>query len=203
MAEEKMDKKMEEKKADNVESKKVEEKKMENKADKNEVGKSKASDKDKKEDSKKEDGASKKEAVKKDDKNKKAEAVINGKDVRISTKQAVAVCNFIRNKNIDRALGDLEEVRKMKRAIPMKGEIPHRKGSIMSGRYMKNATGEFIGLLKGLKANATANELELEKVKIFCMANVAARPRRRFGRKKFKRTHVQIKLIPSVEIKDK
>lgn len=126
----------------------------------------------------------------------RSEAVVNGRDLRISTKHSVAVCNFIKNKNIDDALAHLEEVSKMKRAIPMRGEIPHRKGKMMSGRYPLNAVKAFIRLLKSLKANAINHELELEKVKLACMANVASRPMKRFGQGKHKRSHVQIKLIP-------
>ncbi len=128
-------------------------------------------------------------------KGKKNEAVVHGNDVGISTKQAVAICNMIRNKNIDRAIAMLEEVTKMRRAVPMKGEIGHRKGKMMSGRYPINASTEFIRLLNSLKANAIYHELELEKFKIFCKSNVAPRPYRKFGRTRFKRTHVEIKLI--------
>lgn len=127
---------------------------------------------------------------------KKEEAVVNGKDLRISTKHAVAIGNFIRNKNIEVAIDELEEVSKMKRAIPMRGEIPHRKGNMMSGRYPLNATKEILMLLKSLKANAINHEIELEKVKLYFMANTASRPMKRFGQGKHKRAHVQIKLIP-------
>ena len=88
----------------------------------------------------------------------------------------------------------LQEAEKKKRPIPMRGERPHRKG-IMSGRYPVNAIKEFIVLLKSLKANALVNELELEKFKIACKANVASRPYKRFGRGRMKRTHVELKLI--------
>jgi ribosomal protein L22 len=132
----------------------------------------------------------------KSSKPKRNEAVVNGRDVGISTKHAVAVCDFIRGKNVDDALKDLDEVSKMKRAIKMKGEIPHRKGKMMSGRYPLNAVKEITRLVKGLKANALNHELELEKFRLFCMANVAARPQRRFGSRRFKRSHVQLKLVP-------
>jgi ribosomal protein L22 len=85
----------------------------------------------------------------------------------------------------------------MKRAIPMRGEIPHRHG-MMSGRYPIKASKLYIGLLKGLKANAMANDLELEKLKIFAVPNVASRPYKRFGQGRFKRTHVTIKLVPRI-----
>lgn len=130
--------------------------------------------------------------------NKKSEAIVNGFNLGISTKHSVAVCNFIRNKNIDNAISELENVLKFKFAIPMKGEIPHKKGMKFasgSGRYPINAIREFLKLLNSLKANAIYNEMELEKFKIFCMANQASRQHKRFGQRKFKRTHVKIKLI--------
>lgn len=193
------DQKMEEKKTEKpveekvVETPKVEEKKIdENKPKDNEKSKT-----DNVEDTKKDKKEEKKSDAKpvKAEGPKKTEAIVNGRDLRISTKHSVAVCDFIRNKDVDKAIGELEEVSKMKRAIPMKGEIPHRKG-MMSGRYPINAVAAFLKLLKSVKANAMMNELELEKVKIYCMANVASRPRTRFGQSKHKRSHVQIKLIP-------
>ena len=130
---------------------------------------------------------------------KKTEAVVNGKDLPISTKHSVAICDYIRGKDIDRAISMLEQVEQMKNPIPMKGEIPHRKGKIMSGRYPINASREFIKLLKSLKSNAVTNELELEKYVLFCVPNMASRPHRRFGRTKFKRTHVTLKLIQPIK----
>ncbi len=126
---------------------------------------------------------------------RKTEAVVHGKSLFISTKHAVAICNLIRGKNIDKAISIMEDAEKMKIAVPMRGEIPHRKGKIMSGRYPVKAIKEFVKLLKSLKTNALMNELELEKYKIFCKANIASRPYRRFGKGRFKRTHIEIKLI--------
>ena len=69
----------------------------------------------------------------------------------------------------------------MRKAVPMIGEIPHRKGKMMSGRYPINASKQFIMLLKSLKANALVNELELENSVIKCKANLSQRPYKRFG----------------------
>jgi|APSaa5957512622_1039677.scaffolds.fasta_scaffold41838_1 ribosomal protein L22 len=132
-------------------------------------------------------------------KGKFKEAVVNGRDLRISTKHAIAICNFIKNKDIDVAMKELGEVKTMKRAIPMRGEIPHRKG-MMSGRYPIKASEAFIKLLKSLKSNAIYHELELEKLKLAAMPNVASRPQKRGGAR-FKRSHVQVKLIPITKIK--
>jgi len=102
------------------------------------------------------------------------------------------ICRFIKNKSIDKAILDLEQVIKLKRAIPFKGEIPHRKG-MMSGRYPVKASKLFINLLKGLKGNISVNNLDLDKTVIyFASANWASRPLRREGRKA-KRTSVTLK----------
>jgi ribosomal protein L22 len=133
----------------------------------------------------------------------KTQAIVNGKDLPISIKQTVAISNMIRRKNIDKAIKMLEEVLKFKKPVPMKGEIPHRKGKIMSGRYPIKACKVFIMLLKSLRSNAIVNDLELEKYELFCMPNVAFRPYKRFGQGRFKRSHVQIKLIPLKSKNDK
>jgi len=142
-----------------------------------------------------------KEAKKKtrEKKPKRDEAIVNAKDVPISTKHSIAICNFIRGKGIEEANFMLQEVVKMKKALPMKGEIPHRKGKIMSGRYPINAAKQFIKLLKQLNANANVNGLEIEKGKIECKANRASRPYRRSGSERFKRTHVTLRLKEKAE----
>jgi ribosomal protein L22 len=131
----------------------------------------------------------KKEIIKKD------EAIVNGVSLPISTKDSVAICRFIKGKTIEKAIADLEEVLKFKKAIPMKGEIPHRKGKgIMAGRYPVKPVGYFIKMLKNLGANANVNGME-EGVIAEAVPNRASRPYGRFGSIKRKRTHVRIKVI--------
>ncbi len=122
---------------------------------------------------------------------KKDEAIVNGKSLPISTKYSMAICKFIKKKPIEKAITDLEEVLKFKKAVPMKGEIPHRKGEIMSGRYPINAVKQFIRLLKNLLANSNTNGLE-EPIIAQAIPNKASRPYGRFGSIKRKRTHVKI-----------
>ena len=133
---------------------------------------------------------------------KKNEAIVRGLSVPISTKTSIEICRFIKGKSIREVVDYLELTAKGKKAIPMRGEIPHRHG-MMSGRYPIKATGVYIKLLKSLKSNAIQHELELEKFKIFAMPNVAPRPYRKFGAGRFKRSHVVLKLIPIVKNKTK
>jgi len=133
---------------------------------------------------------------------KKDEAVANGISLPISTKDSVAICKFVRGKTIERALVDLELVSKFKKAIPMKGEIPHRKGKgIMAGRYMTKPVGYFIKLLKNLQANANVNGIE-EAVIVEAVPNRASRPYGRGGKKR-KRTHIHIKVVDKNKLKQK
>jgi len=123
---------------------------------------------------------------------KKSEAVVNATNLQISAKYSIAICKFIKNKKIEKAIDDLEQVLMHKKAIPMKGEIPHRKGKgIMSGRYPKKASENFIKLLKNLQANANNHEVN-NPIITEAISNQASRPFGRFGRVKRKRTHVKI-----------
>ncbi|MFH1917746.1 MAG: uL22 family ribosomal protein, partial [Nanoarchaeota archaeon] len=130
-----------------------------------------------------------KKAVKKDD------VAVNAKGLHISTKYAIELCKFVKGKKIDRAIEDLELVIVKKKSVPMKGEIPHRKGpggrGSGSGRYPKKASESFIMLLKSLRANANNHEVD-DPVITEAVANIAQRPFARGGRRR-KRTHVTIK----------
>lgn len=132
---------------------------------------------------------------------KKEEAIAKGADMSISKKHCMYICNFIKGKNVDTSIKQLEEVIKLKRAIPFSGEIPHRHGNMMSGRYPVSASKVMIGVLKGLRGNIIANGMDVEKSKIyFASANWASRPARKGGMR-FKRAHVILK-AKEMPIKD-
>ena len=125
-------------------------------------------------------------------KTKKTEVIVNATSVPVSTKYAISICKFLKGKRVGDAIRDLEQVALLRKAVPMKGEIPHRKGKIMSGRFPVRASKEFINLLKGLAGNANNHELE-NPVIVEAIANKASRPYGKFGRVKRKRTHITIK----------
>ena len=135
------------------------------------------------------------------EKPKKTEAVVNAHNLPVSTKHSAAICKFIRNKKIESAVADLEQVLVLKKAVPMKGEIPHRKGKgMMSGRFPKKAAQNFIRLLKSLSANTDHNGLE-NPIITEASANIGSRPYGKFGRVRRKRTHVKIKVKEKKGIK--
>jgi ribosomal protein L22 len=123
---------------------------------------------------------------------KKDKAIIRGLGIPISSKQAFAICKFIKYKEVGHAIKELEEILLHKKALPMKGEIPHRRGKgMMSGRYPKNALNEFVKLLKSLNSNANVNEIS-NPIISEAFANFASRPYGKFGRIRKKRTNVLI-----------
>jgi len=130
-------------------------------------------------------GVTDKSTGKKDEKKivKKEEAFARGLNLHISKKHAMYICSFIKGKNIDKAISELQEVLKYKRIIPYKGEIPHRHAvGIMAGRYPINASKVFINVLKGLKGNVIVNGMDLEKtVIVYGSPSWASRPARSGG----------------------
>jgi ribosomal protein L22 len=122
---------------------------------------------------------------------KKELAIAWGKSLHISKKHGMYICEFIKGKKIDEAVIDLENVLKFKKAVPFKGEIPHRKGKgMMSGRFPIKASKFFINILKALKGNSIVNGLDLDKTIIYsASASWAPRPARK-GNRNAKRTHV-------------
>ena len=122
---------------------------------------------------------------------KKDLAVARSMSLHMSKRHGMYICAFIKNKKIDQAIADLEQVCLLKKAVPFKGEIPHRKGKgMMSGRYPVAAARLFIPILKTLNGNVTVNGMDLTKTRITSgSANWASRPARRGGQKG-KRTHI-------------
>ena len=135
----------------------------------------------------------KKPEVKKVEVAKKYEAVTRGTNLHASMKQCMYICSFIKNKSIDEAIKDLEDVILYKKVVPFKGEIPHRKGKIMSGRYPINVSKLFIPILKTLKGNVLVNQMDLDKTRIyFASACYASRPSKKGGGR-FKRANLVLK----------
>lgn len=132
-----------------------------------------------------------------------------GKDLPISKKHAVAICNAIRGKKVKKAQEFLGKVMKKKKPVAMKGEIPHRAGLRGSGRYPIKAAEFFARLLNDLNANASVKNLDVENLIITkAIANQASRPykssRIAYGRKRLKRTHVELEAeAEEVKIKEK
>ncbi len=165
--------------------------------DKNKTTEKEAQEKETKEtEQKKQEAQTKQETITKPQtkQTEKKEAIARGLSLPLSKKHCMYISRFIKNKTIDKAIKDLELVIKFKKAVPFKGEIPHRKGKgMMSGRYPQKAAKSLIKILKGLKGSVLVNNMDLDKTIIYLSsASWASRPQRREGRRA-KRTNLIIK----------
>lgn len=119
-----------------------------------------------------------------------------GRGLPISTKHAVEICSFIRNKNLGEAKEILGKVIEKKQAIPFRRfkQVGHKK-KIGPGRYPKKASQQLLKLLNAVEANAQFKGLDTSSLVIKSIkANKAARMWHygRQRRRKMKRTHIEI-----------
>lgn len=126
---------------------------------------------------------------------KKTEAVVNIQNAPVSTKFSMAICKFIKYKEIEKAISELEQVLVYKKAVPMRGGVGHKSSAGRyasgSGKYPMNTAKYFITLLKSLSANASANGLEAPII-TEAFANIGQKPRARFGKWQRKRSHIKL-----------
>jgi large subunit ribosomal protein L22 len=119
-----------------------------------------------------------------------------GRDLGISTRNAIEICSYIKGMEVKKARDLLEKVMKQERAIPFKRFTEgagHKKG-MGSAKYPLRASQQFLFLLKAIEANAQNKGLSSELRIIHACSQKAAEPLH-YGRKrriKMKRTHVEI-----------
>lgn len=79
-----------------------------------------------------------------------------GRNLQISTKQSIEICNFIRGKSVKKAKEMLQKVSEKKMAVPFKRfnmDMGHKTG-IGPGRYPHNASLEILYVIEQAEANA-------------------------------------------------
>lgn len=132
-----------------------------------------------------------------------------GKDLPISTKQAIVICDFIRDKQLSKAVPELENIIEKKSALPFKkfnkGGVGHKKGPLGPGRYPEKALFEIKKVLLSAKANAKSKGLKDSDLIISYASAQRGAQRLRQGRQRrrvMKRTHVEIILAEKVTKKN-
>lgn len=91
-----------------------------------------------------------------------------GKDIGISLKKTVEVCDYVRGMRCDVAKDLLREVIDGERAIPFKryaGDVGHRPG-MGPGRYPKNSAKAVLRLIEEAEANAEYKGLDIGNMRI-------------------------------------
>ena len=138
------------------------------------------------------------------------------KNVRVSTKTAIEMCNHLRYKELAKARNELEQIANMKKALPFRrftNGLGHRKGIGATGRYPINAAQAFLTLLNSVEKNASNLTLG-EDLKIVHLVAQKGNNDFRWGRRQRrqlrKNTHLEIvvkeiekKKAPKKEVKEK
>jgi len=127
-----------------------------------------------------------------------------GYEMNISFKHAVEICREIRGRRIDEAIKIVEEIAKMKRAVPFrkyKKKVAHRSEleKWYAGRYPQKAAKQILRVLKNLKANAEYKGLEIEKLVITHAQAKKGRVIKRYMPRAFGRATPKNRVLTTVE----
>jgi large subunit ribosomal protein L22 len=129
-------------------------------------------------------------------------AKASGRNLSISTKHSVEICNNIRGKSLQKAKALLEKVIKKESPIKMTRymkDTAHKRG-IGAGRYPINATKGILSILESAEANAQNKGLSTKDMVLFHISAHKASTPWHYGRqrrRKMKRTHIQVVLMES------
>ncbi len=137
---------------------------------------------------------------------KSARAV--GLNLPISTKYSVEISRMIRGKSVAKAIVILEKVSTMERAVPMlrfHNEVPHKKG-MSAGKYPWKAAKYILAILKSAESNASDKGLLSDGLIVKSIVPQGASDPMHYGRKgrrRMKRTHIEIVVEESIVAKEK
>jgi len=132
-----------------------------------------------------------------------------GRDLEISPKQAIEICNYLRHRKLQQAKSTLERVLEMKQAIPFRrftNGLGHRAGKMSSGRYPIKTSTAILKLLESVEANAQTKGLNTGELEIVHISTQRAAAPMHYGRHhgmKFKRAHVEIVVQETAKKADK
>jgi large subunit ribosomal protein L22 len=131
------------------------------------------------------------------------------RDVELSLKVAIEMSSFLKGRTTAEAKTILGRVLEMKQAVPFKrfkNGVGHRAGTgIAAGRYPQKGSAIFIELIESVEANAQAKGLSsnLKIIHIAPQKSSGAFHSGRQGRRKFKRSHLEIVVQENEKDSDK
>lgn len=134
-------------------------------------------------------------------------ASVHGKDLPISTKQSIEICNFIRGRDLQKAKDIMEKVINFKIAVPYRRfnkDTGHKKRRVGAGRYPIKACKEILRLLESLEVNAQNKGLDTASLFISSIIPNKGAKVMRYGRKRavMKLTHIKITAEERVKKKE-
>ncbi len=122
-----------------------------------------------------------------------------GRNLHISPKQAIEICNHVRGRQLKQAKTILQQSIDMFRAIPFKrftNGLGHKPG-MSAGRYNIKACTAILGVIESAEANAKNKGFNAEDLVVKHICAQRAPKSWHYGRKKrsiFKSTHIEVAL---------
>ena len=122
----------------------------------------------------------------------------------ISHKHAREIAVKIKGMSIETARDYLQDVVRLKRAVPFKrynNEVGHKSDTgVMAGRYPQKAATEFIKLIDNLESNAEYRGMDLDRLKIINATVHKGRKLQRFTPRAMGRASPKVDILTHVEL---
>ncbi|MBN1502020.1 50S ribosomal protein L22 [Candidatus Woesearchaeota archaeon] len=120
-----------------------------------------------------------------------------GRNLSISTRMSVEICNYLRGKKVSQAKNILEQVIQKKHAVPIRrfGDSTAHKPGIGAGKYPIKAAKGILAVIQNAESNAQNKGLSTHHLVIsHILAHKASAPWHygRHTRRKMKRSHIEI-----------
>jgi len=126
----------------------------------------------------------------------------SARNINISPKQAIEICNYVRGRSLAQAKRLLLQAMDMKTPIPLKRFTngPGHKPGIASGRFYVKSCGEILKALESAESNAKNKGLTVSKLSLAHLAVQRAPKSWHYGRKRrslFRTVHIEVALVES------
>jgi large subunit ribosomal protein L22 len=122
----------------------------------------------------------------------------------ISHKHAREIAVKIKGMSIETARDYLQDVIKLKRAVPFRrynNEVGHKSDTgVMAGRYPQKAANEFVKLIDNLESNAEYRGMDLDRLKIINATVHKGRKIQRFTPRAMGRASPKVDILTHVEL---
>ena len=122
----------------------------------------------------------------------------------ISHKHAREIAVKIKGMSIETARDYLQDVIKLKRAVPFRrynNEVGHKSDTgVMAGRYPQKAATEFVKLIDNLESNAEYRGMDLDRLKIINATVHKGRKIQRFTPRAMGRASPKVDILTHVEL---
>jgi large subunit ribosomal protein L22 len=123
-----------------------------------------------------------------------------GRDVDVSPKQAIELCNRLRYLQVSRAKRMLQDAIELKRPFKFTrftNGLGHKPGNMAAGRYCVKASQTILSIIENAEVNAQSKGLNTSTLAIIHLCSHRANePQRngRQGRQQMKRAHIEVVL---------